>query len=125
MRRQATFYFFITLLSVCIAFFQWPLLRKNVEKPVSFFERSDLKVVAVTEKPSCCYRLGNPKLYFGSDKWRKGQEKAHQARESIDVKKKYFGLFQTERSVIRSKPPCLPGQTVDQSGFCRTRFHHP
>lgn len=129
MRKQTTLCFFVTILSTSLAFFLWPLGGKRTEKPLSFFERSDLKVVAVTDDPSCCYRLGDPKLYYVPDKWRKGQDTAQRAREASALQKKkrdearkYFGLHQTERSVVYSKPPCLPGQTVDRRGFCRTIF---
>lgn len=130
MRKQTTLCFFITILSTSLAIFQWPLSGKRTDKPLSFFERSDLKVTAVTDSPSCCYRLaGDPKLYYSPDKWRKGQDTAHRAREASALQKKkkdetrkYFGLHQKERSVVYSKPPCLPGQRVDQRGFCRNIF---
>lgn len=132
MRKQTTLCFFITILSTSLAIFQWPLSGKRTDKPLSFFERSDLKVTAVTESPSCCYRVGDPKLYYSPDKWRKGQDTAQRAREASALQKKkkkkkdetrkYFGLHQKERSVVYSKPPCLPGQRVDQRGFCRNIF---
>lgn len=115
-----TFGLLILSLSVlCKAIFPWRL--REVEKPRSFFDLSNLKIGII---PESNLRMKENRLY-GSEKWIKVQEgNAQRAKitdiiEDVKPTKKYFGLRVKEQSVVYSRPPCLPGQKIDLLGFCR------